>query len=213
MASNRAVFFVDGSNWYHGCKAIGIGGAGFPNFARLSQKLAGRRDWIATRYYLGEVPTTGNLRLASDQQRFLAFLRALDPRISTHLGRLEPRSTRNNASSEIKHYLANLKVRIDPGVHRDLLRIANLHAVSTVLVEKAVDVQIAVDMVVMAERDQYDTAYLLSADGDLTPAVEAAMQVGKKVFVASPSNGARLAAVCTSYIRLRRPWFEGIYEK
>jgi uncharacterized LabA/DUF88 family protein len=86
-----------------------------------------------------------------------------------------------------------------------------MHARTTVMVEKAVDVQIAVDMVVMAERGEFETAYLLSADGDLTPAVEAARAKGKRVFVASPSSGARLAAACNSYFRLPRAWFTGMY--
>jgi hypothetical protein len=44
---------------------------------------------------------------------------------------------------------------------------------------------LAVDMVRMAERNEYDTAYLLSADGDFTPAVKAVAEKGKKVFAAS----------------------------
>ena len=63
----------------------------------------------------------------------------------------------------------------------------------------------------MAERDEYDTAYLLSSDGDLTPAVEAVTAAGKRVFVASPAAGARLAMVSTAYLRLRRAWFSGLY--
>jgi hypothetical protein len=37
---------------------------------------------------------------------------------------------------------------------------------------KALDVQLAVDMVVMGTRDENDAAYLLSADGDYTGAVD-----------------------------------------
>src|SRR5512138_455742 len=63
-------------------------------------------------------------------------------------------------------------------------------------------------MVIMAEHNDYETAYLLSADGDLTPAVKAVREKGKKVFVASSTSGARLAAACDSFIRLPRAWFE-----
>ncbi len=38
-------------------------------------------------------------------------------------------------------------------------------------VEKQVDVAIAVDLVTMAFRDQYDVAYFLSADADFVSAV------------------------------------------
>jgi uncharacterized LabA/DUF88 family protein len=47
--------------------------------------------------------------------------------------------------------------------------------------EKGVDVRIAVEMIRMARRDKYDTAYLLSSDTDLVPAVEEVISIGKKV--------------------------------
>ena len=80
------------------------------------------------------------------------------------------------------------------------------------MVEKAVDVQIAVDMVVMAERDEYDTAYLLSSDGDLSPAVDAVRATGRKVFVASAQSGAQLTRACDTFIRFRAEWFDGLFE-
>jgi uncharacterized LabA/DUF88 family protein len=208
---DRAVFFVDGNNWYHGCIGLGLGDLGRLNYPRVCQKLAGPRQWVSTRYYIGRVPQIGNVQLASDQQRFLAAIQSQDSRISVHLGRLEPRHVTNEAALEMKRYLANLKVRIDSSVFRDLIRLADEHVQTTVMVEKAVDVQIAIDMVILAEHDLYDTAYLLSADGDLTPAVEAVREKGKKVFVASPSSGARLAAACNTFIRLPKAWFDGLF--
>ena len=94
---------------------------------------------------------------------------------------------------------------------RDLVAISQRHAVTSVMVEKAVDVKIAIDMVVMAERGEYDTAYLLSADGDLTPAVAAVRASGRKVFVASAQSGAQLAAACDRFLPLRREWFDGLF--
>ena len=76
------------------------------------------------------------------------------------------------------------------------------------MVEKAVDVMGAVDMVVMAERDEFDAAYLLSADGDFTPAVEAVRLNNKKVYAVSVAVGAQLASVVNSYIRLKPDWFD-----
>ena len=46
---------------------------------------------------------------------------------------------------------------------------------------------LAVDLVRMADRDEFDVAYLLAADGDYPPAVEAVMASGKKVFAAAVS--------------------------
>lgn len=211
MPEDRAVVFIDGNNWYHGCRDLGLGDLGRLDYVKICQKLVGSRSWIGARYYIGRVPTAGDLRLASDQQRFMSRLLSADARFSAHYGRIEPRPAINKAAMEIKRYLATLTTRIDPAVYGELIRIANAHAKTSVMVEKAVDVQIAVDMVLMAERGEYDTAYLLSADGDLTPAVEGALAKGKKIYVASPSNGARLAAACTSYIRLPRAWFTEVY--
>ncbi len=157
------------------------------------------------------MPPGGIRELAANQRRFLAYLRSCDPRIAVHLGRLEPRETRSKAAAELLRYLGALRVRIPLPVYHDLLELARAHLVARVMVEKAVDVRIAVDMVVMAERDGYDTAYLLSADGDLTPAVESVMAAGRRVFVASPGEGARLAAACSAYLRLRRAWFTDVF--
>ena len=74
-------------------------------------------------------------------------------------------------------------------------------------VEKQVDVRIAVDMVSMAYRDEYDVAYLLSADGDFAPAVREAQGCGKRIFVASPLKGHQLAAAADVFIDLPRVWF------
>lgn len=43
--------------------------------------------------------------------------------------------------------------------------------------EKGVDVRIAIDMVMMAMRDEYDIAVLVSDDTDLLPALEAVMEL------------------------------------
>jgi uncharacterized LabA/DUF88 family protein len=46
--------------------------------------------------------------------------------------------------------------------------------------KKAVDVMLSVDLVLMGHRNEYDAAYLLSAYGDYTPAVEAVRIIGKR---------------------------------
>lgn len=209
--ADRAVVFIDGNNWYHSLKNLGLEDLGRLDYGKISRKLLGPRDWIATRYYIGRVPQVGNSSLYSAQRRFLASLRATDARISTHLGRLEARPVDDPAASELLHYLATLRVRIDPGVYQDLIQIGTRHRKATALVEKAVDVMLAVDMVVMAERGEFDAAYLLSADGDFTPAVRAVRDRGLKAYAVSPGAGAQLAGVVNSYIRLERAWFDDCY--
>lgn len=200
--ADRAIVFVDGNNWYHSLRGAGVDDLAQLNYAKISRKLLGPRDWIGTRYYIGQVQQHTNTRLYADQRSFLASLRATDVRITCHLGRLETRLEKSEAAQELREYLATLHVRIDKAVFHDLMALAQRHERLQVTVEKAVDVMLAVDMVVMAERGEYDAAYVLSADGDLTPAVTAVRDRGKKVYASSPSHGAQLGAVVNSFIRL-----------
>lgn len=209
--TDRAVVFIDGNNWYHSLRHRGVLDLGLLDYGKISRKLLGPREWLATRYYIGRVPQTGDTALYSAQRRFLASLSATDVRITTHLGRLEQRPVDDPAAKELLAFLANLPTRIDPQVYHDLMRIAKNHQTATELVEKAVDVMLAVDMVVMCERNEFDAAYLLSADGDFTPAVAAVRGHGKKVYAASPDTGAQLGSVVNSFIPLSRDWFDECY--
>lgn len=203
----RAVVFVDGNNWYHALKRAGLTSLGWLNYAKVSTKLVGARDWIGTRYYVGQVQQKGDSTLYAYQRRYMAWLEARDTRISVHYGRLEERRKENELATELKHYLGSLAVRIDATVYRNLVAMATRHETTTVMVEKAVDVMLAVDLVRMAERDEYDVAYLLTADGDYTPAAEAVKEIGKRLFAASIAPGAELAKVVYKFIPLKRDWF------
>lgn len=209
--ADRAVLFIDGNNWYHSLSELGVADLGRLNYARISEKLVSPRDWVGTRYYIGQVQQKGNTRLYADQRRFLAHLKATDHRVSVHLGRLEERKVKNEAALELRQYLSRLPARIDVGVFRELMGIAKKHAQLDVMVEKAVDVMLAVDLVSMAQRNQFEAAYILSADGDYTPAVEAATNLGKTVYAFSPAAGAQLGRVVRAFIRPKADWFDDCY--
>lgn len=54
--AERAILFVDGNNWYHALRDIGMTDLGRLDYAKLSTKLVGpARTWLATRYYIGQV--------------------------------------------------------------------------------------------------------------------------------------------------------------
>lgn len=59
--------------------------------------------------------------------------------------------------------------------------------------EKGIDVKIAVDLIVGATSDEYDTAVVASSDTDLIPAIKHVISIGKKLeyagFAAKPSLG------------------------
>ncbi len=207
----RAVVFVDGNNWYFALKEAGLIGVAWLNYAKVSTKLIGAREWKATRYYTGQVRQTGDVTLYAKQRKYMAWLCARDSRISVHYGRLEERPVRNELAKQLKHYLGSLPTRIDTAVYQDLIALAQRHETAKVVVEKAVDVMLAVDLVRMAVQDDYDVAYILSADGDYTPAAKAAKEAGKKVFAASINPGAELAKEVYRSIPLKRDWFNDCF--
>ena len=213
QGSDRAIFFIGGNNWYHSLRKIGLDNIGQLNYARVCEKLAGPRTWDATRYYIPHIGVMGSPRLLAEQRNFLAQLQEQDPRKSVHFGRLEPRASESAAARELLRYLGELKVRIPTQVFRDLVSLGRAYAHTRVFVEKAVDVHIAVDMVSLAASDDYDSAYLLSADGDFTPAVDAVRKWGRRVFAVSPAPGAKLGAAVDSYVRLKREWFDGCFRR
>jgi len=69
------------------------------------------------------------------------------------------------------------------------LRLGRLVNRAGVLVEKGVDVRLAVDMVRMGHLGIYDTAILVSGDGDFADAVQAVKDMGKHVECAFPGTG------------------------
>ncbi len=211
MNAQRAVLLIDGNNWYHGTRKAGVKFLGELDYRRISEKLTHPRIWVETRYYVGRVSQTENTQLYADQRRFLDRICKQDQRISAHFGRLEPRQSKNEAAEEMLAFLGNLKTRIDGAVYRELVRIATSHRQATVMVEKAVDVMIAVDLVAMAHQDKFDVAYLLTADGDFTPAVSLVQSLGKKVFAVSAQNGAELARQVDAFIPLKADWFDDCF--
>ncbi len=72
--------------------------------------------------------------------------------------------------------------------------------------EKGVDVQIAVDIVRGAIRDEYDVCYLLSSDTDLLPAIITAKEEGKKIVYVGFDNfiSRALSKNCSSYLILKK---------
>lgn len=72
--------------------------------------------------------------------------------------------------------------------------------------EKGVDVQIAVDLVRGAIKNEYDVCYLISSDTDLLPAILTAKEEGKEVIYVGFENfiSRALSKNCSSYSILKR---------
>jgi uncharacterized LabA/DUF88 family protein len=71
-------------------------------------------------------------------------------------------------------------------------------------VEKGVDLALAIDMLVNAYRDLYDTAVLVSGDGDFAPLLTEIQRLRKKVEVAAFESeiGTELRIRADRYIAL-----------
>jgi uncharacterized LabA/DUF88 family protein len=128
-------------------------------------------------------------------------------KVTISRGRLETRPAKNDLAEELAQYMAALRMRIDMDVYQELVALAQRHRNVMVTQEKAVDVMLSVDLVLMGHRGEYDAAYLLTADGDYTPAVAAVREVGKRVYCASPTTGAQLAAAANTFIPLKQSFF------
>lgn len=74
----------------------------------------------------------------------------------------------------------------------------------TIYQAKEDDIQLAVDMVKLAYNDAYDTAILVSSDGDFVPAIKAVKERGKKVENVGFENkfSYHLKQKCDKFIKL-----------
>ena len=207
MAPIRSTVFVDGNNWYHGLRSLGLD-SGDLDYQRLAKKLLMGRRLQEIRYYVGKV--SGDLPRVRAQERSLAALRQQG--VVVELGRIERNlmpAGRNPLAARLRQLLAAERDAVPPGFAEQLDALCA--ASIPYFVEKQVDVRIAVDMVGMAYRSAYDVAYLLSADGDFVPAVREVQRQGKRVFAASPSKGHQLGQVVDAFVDLPRSWFHGLY--
>lgn len=169
MSDERVVVFIDGSNFYFGCKNV-LGKANI-DFHRLSLVLAGSRKLIRTYYYNVPLNKEDDEDKYKAQQKFFEWLKKT-PYLELRLGRLVNRNG--------------------------------------VFTEKGVDVHIATNMLTLAWNNVYDTAILISGDGDFVEAVKSVKERGKHVenayFKTSQSNALRDA--CDVDIELAKELLE-----
>ena len=207
MASNRAVLFIDGSNFYHAARDIGIATSEL-DYQALAHKLILNRECAGIRYYVGEV--SSDLARIAAQGKFLNNIRAQGVQVT--LGRIERRMLapdKNPVIVKLKELLEDYRASLREPFREKLRALCETKIPQ--YTEKRVDVSIAVDMIRMAYEDAYDVAYLLSADGDFVPAVDAVKSRGKKVFAASPATGRELENAVDTFIPLKKEWFFGLH--
>ena len=84
MAAERALLFIDGSNFYHHARGIGIA-TGSLDYRILARKLILDRQLVGIRYYVGEV--SGDFSRIASQGKFLDRIRSQG--VDVFLGRIE----------------------------------------------------------------------------------------------------------------------------
>lgn len=122
------------------------------DFEKFSNALADGRELVRTYYYNAAVNQQQDPQTYKTQQTFLNNLRRT-PYLEVKLG----------------YMLVN---------HLTCNTCSNSHPYS---VEKGVDIQIASDMIWMAYQNLYDTAILVSSDGDFGPACQVVKNLGKHI--------------------------------
>lgn len=159
LKNHKVIVLVDGSNFYHRAREIGIRTSWQFNYRRFAEWLAEGRPIGECVYYTGVISKRPNdiksQQLVSDQQRLFAYLESPAQGFQIFRGH----------------------VMKQPGQYK----------------EKGVDVKLAVDLVLKAVKNYFDTAILVSSDTDLIPAIAAIHEFGKRVeyvgFSHQPSFG------------------------
>lgn len=206
LGIERAVVFIDGNNWYHGLRSVGLD-SGDLEYQGVARKLLMGRRLLGIRYYIGRV--SNDLQRTRRQDHTLAALQRQGVKVV--LGRIERNTLppNNPLSRRLRALVDDSRGALPAPVAEQLDALCDAEV--PYYVEKQVDVLIAVDLVSMAHQDQYDVAYLLSADGDFVPAVREAQRQRRRVFTASPLRGHRLARQADVSIRLSGEWFHGLH--
>ena len=190
--TEKVMVFIDGSNLYHGLKAtIGTAALNFPQFA---QKLVGSsRTLVRTYYYNAPIPQLPDQERYKAQQRFFASLKRAHG-FEVRLGRLEKRQVNMDRAGLVKDLGKECADRVLQVFGGSL----------QTYTEKGVDVHLAVDMLQLAFNKAYDTAILVSGDGDFVSVVEALKNLGRRVEVAYVTGrpAYHLRQVCDAFISL-----------
>ena len=179
----RVIVYVDGSNFYHGLKG-NLDRTDVDVFA-FATKLAGADRLVKIEYYNSPRRQQDNAAQYRDQQLFFKYLNTVPGLPPIHLGRLEPRTRSCPKCNETYK----------------------------ILVEKDVDVNIAVDMLTGAMDNAFDIAVLVSGDGDFHRLIGAVRKIGKKVKVAYFRKGQSQALVtaCNGFILLDDAFMAGCW--
>lgn len=175
----RVICFVDGLNLFFPVKALGKQSLKWLNLNILAGEwVQTHNKMVGIRYY--NAPPVGNKRGSHRLENYRAYMRLLEnDGITVKHGRHKIKEATLLAK-------AGTMVPVIVGGKQRKAKLARDTLIKgKVREEKMTDVNIAIDLVGLASRNEYDRAILISSDIDLTPAVEeVATNHNKKVTVA-----------------------------
>lgn len=193
----QAIAFIDGQNLFHSVKTAF--GYNFPNFdvLKLSKAVIESKGWELkqVRFYTG-VPA------ASDNPRWNHFWNA---------------KLANMGRRGVYTYSRPLKYR------NQVVGLPNGEA-TTVLVgqEKGIDVRLAIDVVSLAHRKEYEVAVIFSQDQDLSEAADEVIKIAKNqkrwikiasAFPSSPTVSNKRGINKTDWISIDRVLYDACIDK
>lgn len=163
METERIHIFIDGGNFYHlVLKKLGITELDF-DFDKFVNFIANGRKIVemSKRYYIGSVSEkVGDLKSkeAMSKQTSL-FTKLKNNKWEIKTSKLRKRTEEIIIDERVVSYKEILK----KGIHK--IQYEKLR-------EKGIDVKLATDLIVGAIDNKYDTAIIVSSDGDLVPAID-----------------------------------------
>lgn len=159
----RVEIFIDGGNFHHlALKKLGIKELNF-SFDEFVHFLANSRSIVpmGKRFYIGTVReqmhNPHSKEVMSKQTKLFTILKSYDWEIKT--SKLRHRTERIIIDQRVANYQE---------LHNKGIRQIEY----TTMREKGIDVKLATDLIAGAIDNKYDTAIVISSDGDLIPAID-----------------------------------------
>ena len=159
---SRVIVYVDGFNLYYGLRERRWRRYYWLNIHKLANNLLKPNQHLITvRYFTARISASSD-NTWKKKKRQTIYLDALAtlPDTKLHFGHLLPKNQRCNSCNSVWQTYE----------------------------EKMTDVNIAVNLLIDAQDDKFDTAIVISADSDLTPPIDEVLQrnPNKRVVVAFP---------------------------
>ncbi len=187
MPQKEAIIFIDGNNFYHNVKSIGVrpSKVDFPRvIENVCKKFNLKKKDV---HYYNSIP---NIKTIGEENYYkhMSFLSGLEKSgIKVHKRKLQHLSNIELITKKVNQ-LQTLKIcdNCKPIVTQNCIDCVGAFQEK----EKGIDVMIVVDMIEMSLKDEYDVGILISGDADFIPALNLIKKSWKRVIiVASTSAG------------------------